>query len=116
MVFDNQLATRIRNLFPSDLQVQERKMFGGLAFLIQGHMSCGIVGDRLMIRIAPENYEETLMQPHVLPMDFTGKPMRGFIYVEPAGISTEAALSHWLGRGIAVASSLSPKERRPRRA
>jgi hypothetical protein len=109
MAYDEQLAARVQALLPAHLEVQERKMFGGLAFLIGGHMSCGLVGERLMVRIAPESYDRALAQPHVLPMDFTGKVMRGFIFVEPAGIAADAELSDWLNIGVAFASSLPAK-------
>lgn len=84
-------------------------MFGGLAFLVSGHMGCGILGDRLMIRVPPQEHEQVLSEPHVKVMDFTGRPMRGFIYVEPAGFEAEAALAQWVRRGAAFASSLPPK-------
>jgi TfoX/Sxy family transcriptional regulator of competence genes len=109
MAYSEELATRVRAAFPAETQVQERKMFGGLAFLLGGHMGCGILGDRLMVRVPPQEHEQTLSEPHVKVMDFTGKPMRGFIYVEPAGIESEAALAQWVRRGAAFASSLPPK-------
>lgn len=84
-------------------------MFGGLAFLVNGHMSCGIVGGRLMVRVHPDAYDDALDEPHVLPMDFTGRPMRGFVYVEPAGVSDRGGLELWVRRGVAFASSLPPK-------
>lgn len=84
-------------------------MFGGLAFLVNGHMGCGIVGDLLMVRVHPDTYDEALDEPHVLPMDFTGRPMRGFIYVEPAGVSDRTALELWVRRGLSFASFLPPK-------
>lgn len=110
MAYNEQLAARARAAFPADLTVEERKMFGGLAFMVNGHMSCGIVGDQFMVRIAPDQYDEALRRPHVQPMDFTGRPMRGFVYVTPEGVASEPALSQWIERGVAFASNLPPKE------
>lgn len=84
-------------------------MFGGLAFLIGGHMGCGIIGDRLMVRVPASEYDGALAQPHVKPMDFTGKPMRGFVYLEPSGVADEPTFRRWVERGVAFASSLPPK-------
>lgn len=109
MAFDAQLASRIRDVLSPNLDVQERKMFGGLAFLVGGHMGCGIIGERLVVRVGPEQHEEALSEAHVRPMDFTGRPMRGFVYVEPSGIREESKLASWIARGVAFASSLPPK-------
>jgi len=84
-------------------------MFGGVAFLVGGHMGCGILGDRLMIRVSRDAYEDALARPHVKPMDFTGRRMRGFIYVDPAGIADEEALAEWVREGLGYAASLPPK-------
>lgn len=84
-------------------------MFGGLAFLVGGHMGCGILGERLMVRIPPQDHEQTLSEPHVHPMDFTGRPMRGFIFVDPEGLSSELGRARWVERGVTFASSLPPK-------
>lgn len=108
MPYSEELAARVRAVMPA-ADVQERKMFGGLAFMVRGHMSCGILDERLMVRVAPAAYDAALAEPHVKPMDFTGKPMRGFVYVEPAGIATEEDLAQWVGRGVAFAHSLPPK-------
>lgn len=109
MTFSEQLATRVRQVLPAETPVEEKKMFGGLAFLLGGHMGCGILGDRLMVRVTREEYEQTLSEPHVHVMDFTGRPMRGFIYVDADGIATDADLSRWVTRGMTVAASLPPR-------
>ncbi len=79
-------------------------MFGGLAFLCRGRMCCGIVGADLMVRIAEDEFDQVMRGRHVRPMDFTGRPLRGFVYVSPPGFRTAAALSSWLSRGQRVAN------------
>ena len=86
-------------------------MFGGLAFMARGHMCCGLVRARLMVRVGPNEYERLLAEPHARPMDFTGRPMRGFLYVEPAGGATARALRTWVGRALAFADSLPPRRK-----
>jgi TfoX/Sxy family transcriptional regulator of competence genes len=109
MAFDQTLAERVRNAFPPDVPVEEKRMFGGLALLVRGHMCCGVLDDRLMIRIAPDHYEAALREPHVKVMDFTGRPMRGFVYVAPPGIASDADLRRWVSRGLDYVSMLPPK-------
>jgi TfoX N-terminal domain len=81
MAYDERLAERIRHVFGERRDVTERKMFGGLAFLLQGRMCCGIVGSELMVRVTDDEFDAVMRDPHVRPMDFTGKPLRGFVYV-----------------------------------
>jgi TfoX/Sxy family transcriptional regulator of competence genes len=96
-------------VLPAGSRVEEKKMFGGLAFLLGGHMGCGILDERLMVRVTREEYDEALREPHVHLMDFTGRPMRGFVYVDGQGIATDADLSRWVARGMRVASGLPPR-------
>ncbi len=91
-------------------------MFGGLAFMARGHMCCGLVQAQLMVRVDPQDYDRLLQEPPVQPMDFTGKPMRGFLYVEPSGIRSAPALRKWIGRALAFAERLPPKAQRKNRA
>jgi len=84
-------------------------MFGGLAFMIRGHMCCGLVGSELMIRVDPDACENLLRQPHARPMDFTGRPMRGFLFVGAPGISSAPALRRWVGLAVSYAASRPPK-------
>jgi TfoX/Sxy family transcriptional regulator of competence genes len=109
MAFDEGLAERIRDLLRSDQHITEKKMFGGLAFLLNGHMFVGIVGDTLMARVGPISYPEILRQQHIREMDFTGKPMKGYIYVEPAGFDSDSALEHWVGLCAEFVATLPPK-------
>ena len=109
MAFDNVLATRLRDLFASDQSVGEKKMFGGLAFMRRGNMILGVIDDRLMARVGPDYYEEALSRPHVRPMNFSGRPMRGYVYVEPAGLISDHALEEWVGRCRAFTDTLPAK-------
>ena len=89
--------------------MSERKMFGGLCFMVDGNMCFGIVGDGLMVRAGPDSYEETLALPHAREMDFTGRSMKGMVYVGLAGFSEDDDLGTWLARGTRYAASLPPK-------
>ena len=84
-------------------------MFGGLAFMLNGNMLCGVVRDDLMVRVGPERYEALLAQPHARPMDFTGRALKGLVYIGPAGHRSDAALATWVKRGVDFAASLPPK-------
>ena len=80
MAFDEGLAERVRDLFDGAPDVVEKKMFGGMAFMVGGHMACGIIGDDLLVRVARDDYDTTLALPHARQMDMTGRPMRGFVH------------------------------------
>ncbi len=97
MAYDERLAERIREVLRGRGDVFEKKMFGGLAFMVRGNMCCGVVGDDLMVRVGPDGYEAALERPHARPMDFTGKPLKGFVYVAPEGIATRPTLETWVG-------------------
>ncbi|HEX5939073.1 MAG TPA: TfoX/Sxy family protein [Dehalococcoidia bacterium] len=109
MAYDEDLAERIRALIGADPRVSERKMFGGIAFMVGGNMCCGIVRDELMVRLGPEGYEDALADPHTRPMDFAGRPAKGMVYVSRAGFASDAGLSSWVERGVLYASSLPVK-------
>ena len=115
MAYDEQLAERVRRVLGSRRDVVEKTMFGGLAFMVGGRMACGLVGDVLMVRVGPADYEALLEEPHVRPMDFTGRPMKGFLYVDPEGLDTASALRRWVGRATGFVEGL-PAGRRPARA
>jgi TfoX/Sxy family transcriptional regulator of competence genes len=115
MAFDEQLADRIRALTRDRPDIAERKMFGGLAFLVRGHMCCGIVGSDLMVRVGPDAFEDALANAHVRPMDFTGRPSKGMVYVAPAGMRTASALRKWIERGLRFAETLPARTAAPRR-
>jgi TfoX/Sxy family transcriptional regulator of competence genes len=104
--YDERLATRVRSVLGDRARVTERRMFGGLAFMVSGHMACGIVGEDLMVRVGPARYEKALARRHARPMDFTGKALRGMIYVGPAGLRSRAVLSGWIQLALELVRSL----------
>jgi TfoX/Sxy family transcriptional regulator of competence genes len=109
MAYSEALAQRIRAVLQDELGVTERKMFGGLAFMLRGNMCCGVVKDELMLRVGAEQYAAALARPHARPMDFTGKPMKGMIYVDTTGVATADNLAEWVQWGVNFAGSLPPK-------
>lgn len=109
MAFDAGLAQRVRELFDNRENVVEKKMFGGLAFMVSGHMCCGVVNDRLMARVGADQYQTALGKDLVRQMDFTGKPLKGFVYVEAAGIESDENLKYWLDTCSQFVSSLPSK-------
>jgi TfoX/Sxy family transcriptional regulator of competence genes len=109
VAFDEGLAERIRGLIHEDPGISERKMFGGLCFMTNGNMCFGIVGSELMLRVGVDAYAEMLALAHVREMDFTGRSMRGMVYVAEDGISEDDDLYQWLRRGLKYAGSLPPK-------
>ena len=109
MVYDEDLVLRIRKVLAGRPGMTEKTMFGGVAFLLNGHMFCGIVKDELMVRIGKAGYAEALRKPHVRPMDFTGKPLAGYVYVDQAGCRGDAALAAWLERGAEFVRTLPAK-------
>jgi hypothetical protein len=108
MAYDEQLAARVRALLAERADVSERKMFGGLTFMVGGNMSCGVNGDELIVRLDPDRAEEALARPHTRPMDLTGRRMRGFITVHPDGLKGRK-LNRWVQEAVARAESLPPK-------
>jgi len=113
MAYDEDLAGRVREVVPIDAEVTERKMFGGLAFLIDGHMFVGIMGSELMVRLGSETAQRALELDHVREMDFTGRPMKNMIFVQPAGLQ-DPELKRWVTAAADYARTLDPKQpRRP---
>jgi len=111
MAYDEEVARRVRDAVAAadPPEVVERKMFGGLALMVNGHMCVGVIGDELMVRVGPEGYDDALAQPHAREMDFTGKPLRGFVYVAPPGFAGDDDLDRWIGRGLDFVLSQPPK-------
>jgi len=109
MAYDEDLADRVREVVPADGEVTERKMFGGLAFLLGGHMFAGVVGSELMVRIGAEAAERALERDHVREMDFTGRPMKNMVFVQPAGLRGPA-LGQWVTAAADYARTLAPKQ------
>jgi TfoX/Sxy family transcriptional regulator of competence genes len=115
MAYDEDLADRARAVMPADAEVTERKMFGGLAFLLEGHMFVGIVGSELMVRLGYEAAQRALELDHVREMDFTGRPMKNMIFVQPAGLRGPE-LERWVTVAADHARTLAPQQpKRPGR-
>lgn len=110
MAYDEGLATRVRDFFQGDPNVTEKKMFGGLCYLQSGHMVCGITNDTFMARVGPDQYEECLKMEYAREMDFTGKPMKGFVFVSPEGIAEDEDLDGWINRCLGFVNTLPPKK------
>jgi TfoX/Sxy family transcriptional regulator of competence genes len=109
MAYDEGLAQRVRERLTGQPGLSEKKMFGGLCFLLGGNMCCGIVGEELMLRVGKEAYEITLARPHAREMDFTGRAMRGMVYVGNEGLADDSDLAAWLAPATSFAGSLPPK-------
>ena len=109
MAYDEGVAQRLREVFADRTDVIEKKMFGGIAFMVRGNMCCGVVGEELMVRVGPEQYEDALKEPYAREMDFTGKPMNGFIYVGVQGFASAKDLASWVERCEQFVSTLPSK-------
>ena len=107
MAYDQTLAERVRSALARH-GVVEKKMFGGLAFMLRGNMCCGVLRDDLIVRVGPQKFAQALSMPHARPMDITGRPMKGFVMVGPAGYGTDEALTQWITLGVDSAGSLPP--------
>ena len=109
MPYDRDLAARFRDNLTGTPCLTERKMFGGIAFMLRGHMCCGVINDDLVLQLGAEGAGAALGQEYTRPMDFTGRPMKGYVYVASGGTASAAALNTWVSRAIAFAESLPPK-------
>jgi uncharacterized protein (TIGR02118 family) len=111
MVFDELLADRAREVLVELGNADERWMFGGVAFMRRGHMFAGVLGNRLVVGMGAEAAERALEGPNASPMDFTGRPLKGYVYADPAGVSTRDELRSWLEAGLTFLETLPPKSR-----
>lgn len=116
MAFSEALAGRVRGLLVGREPVTEKRMFGGLAFLHRGNMCCGVLGEELMVRVGPEAYPSALELSGAREMDFTGRALRGFVYVSEAGLAGDGDLAAWVERGVSYAATLPAKDDSDRRA
>ena len=111
MAYDEGLAERVRKAIGGKGEISEKKMFGGLCFLLRGKMCCGILKSKLVARVDPKESAGLLKRAHVRPMDFTGRPMKGFLYVGQDALKSSSELNQWLKRCLAFASSLPAKKK-----
>lgn len=110
MAYDPVLAERIRAELSRHVEFTEKKMFGGLSFLVNGNMCCGITGSDLVLRLTPEGVERALEQPDTRPMDFTGKPMKSMVYVSAEGTASVVGLRRWISTAASMTKELAPKK------
>jgi TfoX/Sxy family transcriptional regulator of competence genes len=109
MAYDMVLVERIRQVLDGKPGVIEKKMFGGLSFMVQGNMACGVTKDNFVVRVGSDRYTEAMLEPHTKEMDFTGRPMKGMVYVDEAGYKDDDDLTRWVGLGVDYALSLPAK-------
>ena len=109
MTYDPTLADRVRRILATKPGISEKAMFGGLAFMLEDKMCCGVIQQDLVVRLGPARYEEALWEPHVRPMDFTGRPMKGYVYVAPDGLDSQAELEAWVERCVQYVGTLPPR-------
>ncbi len=109
MGYDEGTAQRIRDVLGTAPGLTERKMFGGVSFMLDGNMCCGVVKTDLVVRIGRDRYTDMLREPHARPMDFTGRPLTGFVYVSPDGYDADISLERWIHRSVSFVRTLPPK-------
>ncbi|MGD8966367.1 MAG: TfoX/Sxy family protein [Anaerolineae bacterium] len=109
MAYDEGLAQRVRDVLGERPELVEKKMFGGIAFIVRGNMACGVREDGLIVRVGPADYERAVMEPHTRPFDMTGRPMTGWVVVVPEGYASDDDLRAWVEQGLDFALTLPPK-------
>ena len=109
MPYDTELARRVRAALGPLPSLDEKKMFGGVGFLIHGNMACGVHGQDLIVRVGPDRYPEALSRPYARPFDMTGRPMSGWVMVDPAGCENDEQLEAWVSQGAAFVQTLPAK-------
>ncbi len=109
MAFDENLAARIRDALARKKNIEEKKMFGGVCFLLHGNMLVGVWKNSLIVRLGADSYEDALLEPHVKKMDITGKPMKGWIMVEPEGVEDDEQLKDWIQKAVKFVGKLPGK-------
>ena len=112
MAYNEEIAFRVRKLLQKRNDITEKKMFGGHSFLLSGNMCCGVLNDDLVLRVDPKRHKYILEKPHTRPMDFTGKPLSGFVYVDTGGYTDNNELMQWINISIDYVSSLPKKSSR----
>lgn len=109
MPYDEQVAARLRNVMSRKRNVREQKMFGGLAFMVDDHMCCGVLHDMLVLRLGNDAVLKALEKDHTRPMDFTGKVLKSMIYIEPPGFADDTDLRRWVDQAVKFARSQPAK-------
>jgi TfoX/Sxy family transcriptional regulator of competence genes len=109
MAYDQALAERVRNTITGETGWVAKEMFGGIGFMLHGNMACGVIDDSLIVRVGPDTYEAALEEQHTRVFDMTGRPMRGWVAVDPPGLSTESDVHSWIQRGINFTMTLPAK-------
>lgn len=109
MAYDEKLAERMRARLKGTRNLTEKKMFGGVGFLIHGNMACGVIKQDVILRLSDDDFGAALRKKHVRVFDMTGRPMQGWVFVAPAGVSTDRALHAWMDKAVGFARSLPPK-------
>ena len=109
MAYDEGLAQRVMEVLGEQTGLVDKKMFGGIGYILHGNMACGVNKEALIVRVGPERYQEALAQPYVKPFDMTGRPMKGWVMVMAEGCVSDEALEEWVQRGVDFALTLPPK-------
>ena len=109
MAYDETLADRVLARLAGQPRLDQKKMFGGISFMVQGNFCCGVVKEEVCVRVGQDGYESALAEEGVRPMDFTGKPMAGWLFVGGSAIADDASLYRWVDRSLSIALSLPPK-------
>ena len=109
MPYDEKLANRVSAFLENTPEISEKKMFGGIGYLLNGNMACGIHQEYLFVRVGPENYQAALDEAHTRVFDLTGRPMTGWVAVEPEGLQSKDRLVYWVRQGLGFAETLPPK-------
>lgn len=109
MGFDEALAERVREALGPDVEATERRMFGGIAFMVRGNMACGIMEDGLIVRVGPDRYPQAVMEPDTRPFERTGRPMTGWVVVQPQGYARDEDLKAWVQEALDFVRTLPAK-------
>lgn len=109
MAYDEGVAQRIREVLDDRDDVVEKKMFGGIAFMVRGNMCVGVIGEDVMLRVGKERHAELVEREHIRPMDFTGRPMEGFLYLGPDGYESDETLAAWIDTALEFVLTLQAK-------
>jgi hypothetical protein len=109
MAFDEELADRVRDQLTARADLTERKMFGGIGFMLGGNMAVGVIAEELIVRLDPADADKALAEDGVREFDFTGRPMKGWVFVAPERLSEDAGLAEWVDAGADYAASLPAK-------